>query len=346
MRCLSARDYSCKRSTQEARLAVFLQPSSLGAAPVVAVQYLGRCCSLLRQLLRLGCLSMDVPLLWLPLIVVPVPVRQCMEAIRPALGPALGLCGLQMWLLHGGSYEGTSRRSGHSRSPSRTSSRGGSASPGGGKRGSCSHPPSQSRQADEDCQEEQSSLDFVTAVSHGLPEAPSESRKIRNLVAASYKLPFGGASADILTDIDDRVSSTSSGMYSCKVSKLLQFQDVCSCKFYRFQGEDITKAKALNRHVTELAGLCTFDNLNKTYVIWSSTEAKEMEAALRSIIEATSWMDWWIFAVKSLALKSTDDARLVRRLSLAGPLPASSREDTSTLWVNVILSAGMLFLLK
>ena len=53
---------------------------------------------------------------------------------------------------------------------------------------------------------------------NGLLEALSESRKIcgfRSAVedddqpASSYKMPIGEASADILTDIDDRVSSTS-----------------------------------------------------------------------------------------------------------------------------------------
>ena len=86
----------------------------------------------------------------------------------------------------------------------------------------------------------------------------------------------------------------SSGTRSRKVSKLLQFQSVRSHKFYRFKGEDITKDKALNCHVTELVSLHAFDNLNKMDVIWSSTEAEEMEAALRSIVEAISWMDWWM----------------------------------------------------
>ena len=35
----------------------------------------------------------------------------------------------------------------------------------------------------------------------------------------------------------------------------------------------------LNLHVMDLADLHKFHNLNKTDVIWSSTEAEEMEAA-------------------------------------------------------------------
>ena len=136
--------------------------------------------------------------------------------------------------------------------------------------------------------------------------------------ASSYKLPIGGAFADILADIDSRVLSLSSGMRSCKSSKLLQYQGVCNHKFYRFQGEELTKAKALNRHVTELAGLRSFDSLSKTDVIWSSMETEDMEAAARSIVEATSWRDWWTYAMRSLVLKSTDDGRLICSVSLAG----------------------------
>ena len=169
------------------------------------------------------------------------------------------------------SRDGTSRWLRWSQSPSRTSFRGGSASPGRGKRSSHSRSP-QSRWANEDCQEEQFSLDFVSVVDNlhslnELLEALSESQKIRSFhaaledddqPAASYKLPIGDASADI----DDKVLSMSSGVHSQKVSKLLQYLGVCSRKFYYFEGEDLTKAKALNRHVTELAALGSFDNLS------------------------------------------------------------------------------------
>ena len=166
-----------------------------------------------------------------------------------------------------------------------------------------------------------------TCALNELLEAALESHKIRGFRAtvedddqptSSYKMPIGGAFADILADIDERVSSTSLVIHYRKVSKLLQYPGACSRKFYRFEGEDITKAKALNLHVMELAGLLSFENLNKTDVIWSSNKTGDMESVLRSIVEATSWVDWWTFAMKSLSLKSTNDACLVCRLSLAG----------------------------
>ena len=127
-------------------------------------------------------------------------------------------------------------------------------------------------------------------------------------------------------------------MRSWEVSKLLQYPGVRSRKFYWFEGEDVTNAKVLNRHVTELAGWRSFDNLNKTEVIWSSTEVEDMEAAFRSIVEATSWMDWWTYAMKSLSLKSADDARHVCHLSLArAGCQLLVAKTASTLWANVIL---------
>ena len=58
----------------------------------------------------------------------------------------------------------------------------------------------------------------------------------------------------------------------------------------------------------------SFNNLNRTNVILSSSEAEDMESAMRPIVEATSWMDWQTFATKSLALQLSSDACL----SLAG----------------------------
>ena len=101
------------------------------------------------------------------------------------------------------------------------SSGGGSAS-GGGKRPSLSCSPSQSRWMDLDIQVVQCSLDFVSILlSEWLPEAPLENRKILgfhealeddNHPSASYRLAIGNASVYILTDIDDRVLTTSSAM--------------------------------------------------------------------------------------------------------------------------------------
>ena len=63
-----------------------------------------------------------------------------------------------------------------------------------------------------------------------------------------------------------------------------------------------------------------------------------MEAVARSIVEATSWMDWWTCALRSLAMKSIDDGWLVLRMSLAGArCQFLVAKTASTLWANIIL---------
>ena len=47
----------------------------------------------------------------------------------------------------------------------------------------------------------------------------------------------------------------------------------------------------LPRPITELGEMKSFDDLNKTDVVLSSTKAKDLEAAGWIIIGVTSWMD-------------------------------------------------------
>ena len=97
-------------------------------------------------------------------------------------------------------------------------------------------------------------------------------------------------------------------------------------------------ARYLNHHVTVLAGMRSFDHLNKMDVILSSSEEEDIGAAKWSIVEATFWMDWWTFALKSLALKFSSDACLVCRLNLAGTrCQLFVVKMASTLWANFIL---------
>ena len=77
-------------------------------------------------------------------------------------------------------------------------------------------------------------------------------------------------------------------MRSKKVSKVLQYPGVRIHHFYIFEGEEATKARSSNWHVMVLVGLWFFDIPNGPDVIWSSSEAEDLEAAMRSVVEATS----------------------------------------------------------
>ena len=39
--------------------------------------------------------------------------------------------------------------------------------------------------------------------------------------------------------------------------------------------------------------------LERNFVFFSFTKIKDLEATVRTLVEATSWMDWWVYAAKS-----------------------------------------------
>ena len=174
--------------------------------------------------------------------------------------------------------------------------------------------------ADEDHQEEHSSLELMDGIAQmcfesSLPAAPSEGCKIRSFrtgldaeeqSSSSYRLSIGDASADIV-DIDDRISSSTSVMRSKKVSKLLPYLGVQSRRFCWLKREAVIKFRALLHHMTKLAGIRSFENMAKTDVSLSSFEAEELQEAAWSIVEATSWMDWWTLTARSMALRSSGE---------------------------------------
>ena len=146
-------------------------------------------------------------------------------------------------------------------------------------------------------------------------------------------MPVGDASAGVLADIDDGISSTTTGMRSKKVSKLLPYPGIRRRHLYRFEGEEVVKFWSLNRQATELAGLRSFESLAETDVILSS-----LEAAVRSIFEATSWVDWWTFMVKSMALRSSQEVRLIKWQCVAGArCQLLVAKIASTVWANLLL---------
>ena len=78
--------------------------------------------------------------------------------------------------------------------------------------------------------------------------------------------------------------------------------------------------------MTELAGMCSYENLNKSDIFLFSFEVEDPKATAHTVVEATSWMDWWIFAAKSMGLRRSEDSKMLKHLFVAA----------STLWVNLI----------
>ena len=77
-------------------------------------------------------------------------------------------------------------------------------------------------------------------------------------------------------------------MQSKKVSKLLPYPGVRSRRFYRLEREEVIKFHVFPRLITELAAMRSYENMAKTDMVLLSSEAEELEAAARFIMEATS----------------------------------------------------------
>ena len=149
---------------------------------------------------------------------------------------------------------------------------------------------------------------------------------------------IGDASVDILADIDDRISSCTSGMQLKKVFKLLPYPGVQSRQLYCFEGEVAIKFRLLPRHMTELAGMHFFNNLARTDIVLYSLKAEDFEAAARSIVDVTSWMDWRTFAAKSMALWFPEEVKMLKWLFVAGARCRLLVATTaSTVWSNLVL---------
>ena len=77
-------------------------------------------------------------------------------------------------------------------------------------------------------------------------------------------IPIGDVSTDILVDLDDQICSTTSGMHSKKVSKLLSYPGVHSRRYCRFEREEVVRSRSLPLPITELGSMHLCDNLNET----------------------------------------------------------------------------------
>ena len=52
--------------------------------------------------------------------------------------------------------------------------------------------------------------------------------------------------------------------------------------------------------ITEHGGMRSFENLSKTKVVFLAAKAEDLEAAVRTVVEVTFWMDWWTYSAKCM----------------------------------------------
>ena len=119
--------------------------------------------------------------------------------------------------------------------------------------------------------------------SHGVRERLDDDEQL----ASSCLLTIGDASADILTNIDDCISLTTPGMWSKKVCKLAFAVGISAGLKGRMWLVQVLQSPHDRAHWDTLIREAGKDGL-----VLSSSEAENLEATVRPIIEPTSWMDW------------------------------------------------------
>ena len=83
----------------------------------------------------------------------------------------------------------------------------------------------------------------------------------------------------------------------------------------------------------------SFDNLCKTDEVISSSEIEDLEATARTLLETTSWLDWWMHTTKSLALCDKSDVDKIKCLFIAGSkFQLLVAMTAATIWTNMFLN--------
>ena len=64
---------------------------------------------------------------------------------------------------------------------------------------------------------------------------------------------------------------------------------------YKFKGDLVPQFLQLPGCITKLSGMRSHDNTSRIDVTFTFFKVQEMEASLRTPLEAASWIGWWFF---------------------------------------------------
>ena len=76
---------------------------------------------------------------------------------------------------------------------------------------------------------------------------------------------------------------------------------------YKVEGDTISEFLLLLRCITELLGIRTYNNLPRRDESLTCSKMKEVEPSARTLLEATLWMDWWLFSAWSLVMANSEE---------------------------------------
>ena len=137
--------------------------------------------------------------------------------------------------------------------------------------------------------------------------------------------------------INDCISSPTTGTRSKKVLMLHLFPGVGSRWYHHIKGEEVTRHRILPWAITDLWGIKSFEDLNKTDMVFSSSKVEDLKAAERTLLKVTSWIDWWFYAAKSLAMQDIRRAKVELFFVAGARTILLVAKTASTIWENTLL---------
>ena len=150
-----------------------------------------------------------------------------------------------------------------------------------------------------------------------LPPAINDFVSVRRPPSTSYALPRSSMMESMIEDANARLcQDPRSFKEQKKVKGLLPNPTVRHRRYYVEKGCSVSMPTT-NDSMADLLKSST-DKVSKNDVVYSATEAKDLESGASSSCAVVSWLDHWLMAFGRSALDPTCDEASIRRLLASG----------------------------
>ena len=85
-------------------------------------------------------------------------------------------------------------------------------------------------------------------------------------------------------------------LVSTKKLKVLPPPSIHLRRSYKFENDTAPQLLLLPWRITELSGMRSYEIILRMDVTFTFSEMEEVEASVRILLEAASWVDWWLFS--------------------------------------------------
>ena len=170
-----------------------------------------------------------------------------------------------------------------------------------------------------------------------LPPAIDELVGPQREASTSYALPRSRMMESLVMDDNARLSQDRGCFKDCKKTKgLLTAPMIRHRKYYKLEGSTDTPT-TINDSMADLLK-SSLDTVAKRDVVYSATEAKELESGVSSMCITASWLDHWLNAFGRATMDPARDMASIRRLLRSGSTALQFLScQLNTTWTNVKL---------